>query len=126
MLQNGEALLIDMDTLCVGHPIFEFGSMYNAYLGFGNLNHAQTKDFLGISYETAGQIWKKSLALYLGTDDETVLKKVEDQARIVGYTRLMRRLIRRHGLENDEDRKCIACYKNHILELLDEVDTLAF
>ena len=25
MLQNGEPLLIDMDTLCVGHPVFELG-----------------------------------------------------------------------------------------------------
>ena len=30
MVQNGEPLLIDMDTLCMGHPIFELGSMFNA------------------------------------------------------------------------------------------------
>ena len=35
MLQNGESLLIDMDTLCSGNPIFELASMYNAYVGFG-------------------------------------------------------------------------------------------
>ena len=28
-LQNDEVLLIDMDTLAVGHPIFELGSMYS-------------------------------------------------------------------------------------------------
>ena len=28
-LQNDEVLLIDMDTLAVGHPIFELGSIYN-------------------------------------------------------------------------------------------------
>ena len=32
-LQNDEVLLIDMDTLSVGNPIFELGSMYNAFLG---------------------------------------------------------------------------------------------
>ena len=35
MLQNGESLLIDMDTLCYGHPIFELASMFNAYRGEG-------------------------------------------------------------------------------------------
>ena len=34
MLQNNESLLIDMDTLCHGHPIFELASMVNAYKGF--------------------------------------------------------------------------------------------
>ena len=124
MLQNGEALLIDMDTLCVGHPIFELASMYNAYRGFGDLDHARTKDFLGISYETAGQIWKKSLALYLGTDDEAVLKKVEDQARIVGYTRLIRRSIRRGGLEND--KASVEFYLAQLTDLLHNTNTLLF
>ncbi len=34
MLQNGEALVIDMDTLSTGHPIFELCSVYNALIGF--------------------------------------------------------------------------------------------
>ena len=33
MVQNGEPLLIDMDTLCMGHPVFELGSMFNAFIG---------------------------------------------------------------------------------------------
>ena len=30
MVQNGEPILIDMDTLAVGHPVLELGSMFNA------------------------------------------------------------------------------------------------
>ncbi|MBP5177508.1 MAG: anti-sigma factor antagonist, partial [Clostridia bacterium] len=39
MYQDGEALLIDMDTLSVGNPVFEFGSIYNAYAGFSEIDH---------------------------------------------------------------------------------------
>ena len=35
MMQNEELLLIDMDTLSVGHPIFEFASMYATSIAFG-------------------------------------------------------------------------------------------
>ena len=126
MMQNGEALLIDMDTLCQGHPVFELGSVFNAYEGFSELDHSVSDSFLGLPHEVAVSIWEKSLPLYLGTDDAEKIADVEKKAKLVGYTRLMRRLIRRRGLENDEDRKCIECYKNHILELLDEVDTLVF
>lgn len=126
MMQNGEALLIDMDTLCQGHPVFELGSVFNAYAGFSELDHSISESFLGLPHEVAVSIWEKTLPLYLGTDDAEKIADVEKKAKLIGYTRLMRRLIRRHGLENDEGRKTIECYKNHILELLDEVDTLVF
>lgn len=124
MLQGDEALLIDMDTLCVGHPIFELASMYNAYQGFGDLDHSRTKAFLGIDYETASQIWKKSLSLYIGTDDAARLTEIENKARIVGYTRLIRRSIRRGGLENDKET--IDFYIANLIDLLHKTDTLMF
>lgn len=126
MMQNGEALLIDMDTLCQGHPVFELASVFNAYLGFHELDHSTAQSFLGIDYDTSVSIWKKTLPLYLGTEDAEKLESVEKKARLIGYTRLMRRLIRRHGLETEKGVREIENYKKHILELLDEVDTLVF
>lgn len=38
MMQNGETLLIDMDTICTGEPVFELASMFNAYVGFGSID----------------------------------------------------------------------------------------
>ena len=76
MLQNGEALLIDMDTLCHGYPIFELASMYNAYVGFSDTNHHQVEEFIGLSYDTAVHFWKESLRLYLGDPDEERFKEL--------------------------------------------------
>lgn len=126
MMQDGEVLLIDMDTLCQGHPVFELASMYNAYVGFAELDHNVSMDFLGISHDTSVVIWKKSLPLYLGTDDAEKVTEVEQKAMLIGYTRLMRRRIRRKGFESEEGRQEIETYKNHIIELLDKIDTLEF
>lgn len=124
MLQGDEALLIDMDTLCVGHPVFELASVYNAYLGFGETDHSRTKDFLGIDYEIAGKIWNKTLELYLDTTDPARLAEVADKARIVGYTRLIRRSIRRGGLETDKET--LDHYTEQLIGLLQKTDTLVF
>ena len=125
-LQDDEVLLIDMDTLAVGHPIFELGSMFNAYRGFFELDHKGVEAFQGFSYETAEKFWYKTLAKYLGTDDQAVIHSVEDKARIIGYTRLIRRSIRRGGLE-DENRKAeIDLWTKELIELLDKTDTLLF
>ena len=126
MLQNGEALLIDMDTLCHGYPIFELASMYNAYVGFSDTNHHQVEEFIGLSYDTAVHFWKESLRLYLGDPDEERFKEVEEKAQLIGYTRIMRRRIRRNGFDTEEGRAEIENAKAHILELLDKIDTLTF
>ena len=126
MLQNGETLLIDMDTLCHGHPVFELASMFNAYQGYSELDHDNILKFLGISYETGAALWHKMLALYLGTEDEERIREVENKAKIVGYTRNMRRTIRRKGLETEEGRKLIEHCKENLIRLVHETDTLTF
>lgn len=125
-LQDDEVLLIDMDTLAVGNPIFELASMFNAYRGFFELDHEAIKSFQRFSYEIAEEFWYKTLAKYLGTNDEAVIRSVEDKARIIGYTRLIRRSIRRGGL-NDEKRKAeIDLWTKELIELLEKTDTLLF
>ena len=126
MMQNGEVLLIDMDTLSQGDPVFEFASIYNAFVGFYDFNHDATIEFQGLDYDTTISIWKKMLPLYFGTTDPDVLKAVENKSAILGYARLMRRLIRRNGFDTEEGRKLIAHYKNQIETRLDSVDTLMF
>lgn len=126
MLQDGEVLLIDMDTLCMGHPIFELASVFNAYVGFSEIDHSVSMSFLGIPHETAEEIWEKTIRLYLGTDDEDVIKSVKEKAMIVGYTRIMRRTIRRNGLNTPDGQKQIEVCKNHLADLLGRVDSLMF
>ena len=126
MLQNGESLLIDMDTLCCGHPIFELASMFNAYCGFSELDNSVSRAFLGIPHETAVELWNKSLKLYLDGADDTKVREVEEKAQIIGYTRIMRRGIRRGGFETEEGRAEIENCRNHLTDLLSRVDTLLF
>ncbi len=124
MMQNNETLLIDMDTLSHGHPIFEFAAMYNAYEGFALFKRDECQRFMGLDYDTCAYIWNKSLELYFGTTDKDKLNDIEKKAKLIGYTRIMRRTIKREGF--DKAGEVIEKYKNLIIELLDEVDTLNF
>ena len=124
MVQNGEPLLIDMDTLCMGHPVFELGSMFNAFVGYSELNHQNMMDFFGYSFETAGKFWNIALKMYLGTEDEAVCRSVAEKAMIIGYTRMLRRAVRRPN-EADSPAKIARC-KEMLGVLLNKVDTLIF
>ncbi len=124
MVQNGEPLLIDMDTLCMGHPVFEIGSMFNAFVGYSELDHQNMMDFFGYSFETAGRFWNLALEMYLGTDDRAVCQSVAQKAMVIGYTRMLRRALRR---PNDPDSPAkIARCKEMLATLLNQVDCLTF
>lgn len=125
-LQNDEVLLIDMDTLAVGHPIFELASIYNAFVGYYETDHDAIIDFQGFDFDMGVAFWRKSLAAYLGTDDPARLQEVEDKARIIGYARMIRRAIRRKRQETEQGRADIALWTKELLELLDRTDTLTF
>ena len=124
MIQNGEPILIDLDTLCVGHPIFELGSMFNAFLGFSALDHNVIKSFMGYDHDTAKRFWNMSLKKYLGTDDEELCRSVEQKAMIIGYTRLLRRSVRRP--DEADSLAMVAHCKEMLAKLLENVDSLIF
>lgn len=121
MMQGSEALLIDMDTLCVGDPVFEFAAMFNAYVGFHVFKPEGTEDFLGITHETALKVWRKTLEKYFGTTDSKTLEEIENKAAVIGYMRLMRRTIRREGVESERAEG----YKKLLLEYLEKVESLS-
>jgi uncharacterized protein (TIGR02172 family) len=121
MVRNDEALLIDMDTLSTGHPVIEFGSMFNAFVGYGETDHNITLDFLGYPYDVAEKFWKIVLKMYFETDSDDFVSGIEEKAMIIGYTRMMRRAIRR----NESEEKITRCY-NQLVKLLNKVETLDF
>ena len=124
MVQNGEPLLIDMDTLCMGHPVFELASMYNAFIGFSEQNPEETKKFFGYTHETAKKLWDMSLKMYLGTDDEAVCQSVAQKAMVIGYVRMIRRALRRPD-EADSPARIARC-KEMLAILLEKTDSIDF
>jgi len=126
MRQNNENLLIDMDTLSMGHPIFEFAAIYLAYVGFSCIDRNNVKEFLGISYETANAFWRATLKYYFGTEDEEFLQQIENKAAILGYSRLLRRTFRKAKESEEYKARLIEYCKNALCELVPKTDSLYF
>ena len=119
MMQNGETLLIDMDTICTGEPVFELASMFNAYVGFGSIDASNVENFLGLSYDRTNYIWEKSLELYCEGKSEEEMQELKAKAELIGYARIMRRTIRRGGLETEDGQELIDFCKKQIESNID-------
>ena len=126
MHQENEDLLIDMDTISYGHPIFDLTSMYNAYVGFGAVDHDVPMQFFGLDYETTNAFWKKSLQLYLGTDDPERLQDVENKVKVISYARILRRTLRHQDKEGEKGLALIDYCKATLEDLVPKLETLDF
>ena len=126
MLHNDEVLLIDMETLAAGHPIFDLATMYCAYIGFSELDSDNIKKFQGYDNSVAAEFWRKSIAEYLGTDDEAKLRDLEEKSSLVGYIRMIDFTVRHIGLEHERDRANVKYWADRLNTLVGHVSSLEF
>ena len=124
MIQNGEPLLIDMDTVAYGHPVFDFAAIYLGFVGYCECNQAGTMDFYGLPYEITVKIWETLMNQYF--EDEAERMDVTRKAQVIGYARMMRRTIRRNGLNTPDGQELIALCKKRLEELLPLVEQLYY
>ena len=113
LLVGDQLMLIDMDTLCTGNPIFEIASVCNSYYEFGEIRRAAIEDFLGISLETANYLWKTISRKYYSDLNDEEYQHAIDKARLIGCVRALHYLKKRNMPEEDK-KKCL----EHIRKLL--------
>ena len=126
MLLDNDVLLVDMETISTGHPVFEFASMFDAYIGFSEPDREQVLRFQGFDYATSERFWHETLSGYLGTKDADRIREVEDKARIPGYVRMIHFMAKSKNRDTEAARTQIAYWKDKLLATLERVDSLTF
>ncbi|MCQ2428968.1 MAG: phosphotransferase [Clostridia bacterium] len=126
MSQGGETLMIDMDTLSWGHPIFDLSIVYSVYQAFNETNPNNAHDFLGMTVEACDAVWERFLPVYLGTDAPDVLCSVGKKIELLGHLRVVRFIVKHSDPSEAEAGRRLAVHIGHIRELLRSVTTLDF
>lgn len=116
MVQNDELLLIDMDTLSVGYPIFELASLYAPYVAFNEDDPGNSIRFFGIKDEQATALYDALIKRYFGKDDQ----EIKDKIKIVGYVHM----IRWNRNNEPENTKRLEGCRERLLKLLEKYDDL--
>ena len=122
LMQNGEMVMIDLDTFAAGDPVFDFAGLFNLYRSFPDFDHDITPKIVGVSYETASKIWELSVKYYLGDDYEKLHEQVEFKSELVGRFLILCHFAirRRHRIGNSLWDQCI----NFVCENIPKVDSL--
>lgn len=88
MICGEDLMLIDMDTLCMGDPVFDLGTIYNSYHEFPSID-PEGAAFLGLDVETAETIYRKTFDLYLEDRNEMERSEIEKKAQLFGCARII-------------------------------------
>lgn len=126
LLQNGEAIMIDMDRVAMGHPIIELGGMYLFYIAYGVDDPSIVENFLGIPYETSCELYGRILKVYLGNAADKDIETVMDKAALLGYARLLSHIYKKGTDISEESERLRDLYMEKIDYYLKRVKTLDF
>ena len=116
MVCGEELMLIDMDTLCTGDPIFDLATVYNSYREFTSFD-PDAAVFLGIDVKTAERICDRTFELYLEGGEASSVREKMNTARLLGCIRIID-FMERHS-EHPKSRACIEHCCRDIKMLLD-------
>ena len=119
LVSKDQLMLIDMDTLSKGDPIFELATVYNSYREFPDID-PEAASFLGISYETSRAIWDKTLRLNYPDAGENELHIIEKKAQIMGCIRIIDFMNRHkdHPAYDKAVTRCLKDLKESVRELM--------
>ena len=126
MRQNGENLLIDMDTLAMGHPIFEFAAIFAAYKGFGCADPENPAKFLGITTEQCRTFLDTSFRDYFADRSAEEIEAIQKSAAIICYARILRRTAEKFGADTPEHAAMIDFCKGYLNENVPQCEKLYF
>lgn len=122
MLQDEEPLLIDMDTLGVGHPIFEISAFFLTYMGYPATAPGNVEAFLGIEDRVAKNLYRDTLkGLYPNKSDQEI-NDINDKIALLGYAWLAAKVY----LYEPGNTKRLEHAKQMVCSLIDKVDSLNF
>lgn len=123
MLSDREPMIIDMETLCVGNPVFDFAGLWMAYCAFDEDDPGNSMAFLGFNEETSLYIYQKVVSLYFS--DDPALQQKQDRILVLGVIRFLY-IVLVMGLDKQELKEIRLRRNRERLEaLLERVDALA-
>ena len=118
MLVDGEPMLIDMETICTGQPIFDLQALYVTYIAFGEDCPDNLSSFLGIPDDLGQPIWNAILSHYFESAAPSELAAINDKIRLLATVRFLYLLAITDMKNGELGEKRIRRSQEHIRELL--------
>lgn len=122
MMEGEEPLLIDMDTIGCGHPIFETSAFFLSYIGYPSTEEGNVEMFLGVADRVAKRLFYDSINEIYKDRTEEERKEIIEKTALLGYMWLTWKTLKFEPSNTDR----LYHSRDVVLSLVDKYNTLDF
>ena len=83
MLQGDELILIDLDDICTGNPLFDLAAHYTGHVLAAKSAPESMRYSMGMEAETGLAMYRYTVQAYLGTEDAQQLAAYEQSMQLL-------------------------------------------
>ena len=123
MFADDEPMLIDMESLCVGDPVFDLQSLYVCYMAYNEDEPDNCEYFLGIDKKTCIYIWEHIVTNYFEGYTPEQIREEEDKIRLLSCVGFLNSIICNGFTKPEYLQIRIRHTLEHMEELLPKVKT---
>lgn len=124
MMSDDEPMLIDMDTLSTGQPIFDLQGLYVTYVAFSEDEPDNSSKFLGLDQKICDHIWDEIIRSYFDGADDERLAVMMDKIKLLAFIRFLHIISLNQDTESELGQLRIKHTREHLKELVQRVDNL--
>ncbi len=105
-----------------GYPVFDLGKLYEKLIALSVIDRENVYVNFGFTFETAQRFWEKFINEYFAGEEEDLIKRADDRAKLVAYLNIFHRLIKDE--KRNEETFCFC--KEKLLEYVTRCGSLDF
>ena len=120
LVQNGEPILIDMDSVALGHPIFELEGIYLSFKAYNDAEPGNASAFFDVPQSVLDDLYEALLKTYFPGKSAEEMKTIRDKIELLSTAHLTYQTVRYHHDVNGRLHDSIA----KIRRLLSKYDNL--
>ena len=117
MLSAGEPMLIDMDTLSKGSPLFELAALFSCYIVFEEVFPGNTTDFFNVSRELTERIMEYLMNACLPVYSKEPFERAEKKVRLLGTLTCFYTIARFMPEKEEGLKRVTALFRKRLAEL---------
>lgn len=105
-----------------GYPVFDLGRLYENLIAASETDRSVIMKKSGFTLETAERLWKKILLTYFEGEEEALIMRADDRARLIAYLNIFHTLVKR----GNSDKEQYKYYKEKLVEYITRCGSLDF
>jgi len=119
---DGEIYFEKSEKEYKGYPVFDLGKLYENLIATSETDRSVIMKKSGFTIETAKRFWKKFIRTYFDGEENDLIIRADDRARLIAYLNIFHSLVKKE----DCDKAQYKYYKEKLVEYITRCGSLDF